>query len=74
MRSISHFLTGLLGQSDALSFAAAEPADTTAFELDALRAALGPWLPLVRRALKLGKIETRADLDQLAAALLRTGL
>ena len=75
MRRISHFLSGLLGQLDGLKFAEQpEPADTTAFEVSALRAALGPWLPVVRRALKLGKIETRADLDQLAAALLRTGL
>ena len=33
---------------------------TTAFEIGALRAALGPWLPVVRRVLKLGKIETRS--------------
>ena len=74
MRRISHFLSSLLGQLDTLAFAASEPADTTAFEVGSVRAALGPWLPVVRRVLKLGKIETRADLDQLAAALLRTGL
>ena len=73
MRRIARFLTGLLGQLGALTLAAAEPADTTAFELSALRAALGPWLTVVRRALKLGKIETCAYLDRLAAVLLRTG-
>ena len=74
MRRIAHFLTTLLGALDALPLAAGAVPDTTAFELQSLRTALGPWLPVVRRLLKLGKIETRADLDRLAQALLRTGL
>jgi hypothetical protein len=74
MRRIAHFLTTLLGALDRLPFAAGPAPDTTAFELQSLRTALGPWLPVVRRLLKLGKIETRADLDRLAQALLQTGL
>ncbi len=75
MRRIAHFLTALLGALDRLPFAAAAaPPDTTTFELQSLRTALGPWLFVVRRLLRLGKIETRADLDRLAQALLATGL
>ena len=74
MRRIARFLTTLLGALDRLPFAAGPVPDTTAFELQSLRTALGPWLPVVRRLLKLGKIETRADLDRLAQALLQTGL
>jgi hypothetical protein len=74
MRRIARFLTTLLGALDRLPFAAGPAPDTTAFELQSLRTALGPWLPVVRRLLKLGKIETRADLDRLAQALLQTGL
>ena len=59
-----------------LPFAAAAPSrsDTTAFEVSSLRAAFGPWLPLVRRAMKLGKIESREDIDRIASALLKSGL
>ena len=74
MRRIARFLTTLLGALDRLPFAAGAAPDTTAFELQSLRTALGPWLPVVRRALKLGRIESRADLDRLAKAFLKTGL
>ena len=42
--------------------------------MSSLRSAFGPWLPLVRRALKLGKIESRADIDRIAGALTKSGL
>ena len=74
MRRIARFLTALLGRLDALPFNAAAAADTTEFEVSSLRSAFGPWFPLVRRLFKLGKIETRADIDRLASALLKAGL
>ena len=75
MRRIARFLTLLLARLDAVPFAGgAEPVDTTAFEASSLRAAFGPWLPLVRRAMKLGRIETREDIDRIASALLKSGL
>ena len=75
MRRIARFLTTLLARLDALRFAVdQEPVDTTAFEISSLRAAFGPWLPLVRRAMKLGRIESREDLDRIANLLLKTGL
>ncbi|MCY4484744.1 MAG: M28 family peptidase [Spirochaetaceae bacterium] len=75
MRRIARFLTALLARLDALPFdAGSEPVDTTAFELSSLRSAFGPWLPLVRRVLKLGKIESRDDIDRIAGALTKSGL
>ncbi len=74
MRRIARYLTALLARLDALSYSDRQPADTTAFEVSSLRSAFGPWLPLVRRLLKLGKIETREDMDRIADALLRSGL
>lgn len=74
MRRIARFLTALLGRLDALPFNAAAETDTTAFEVSSLRSAFGPWFPLVRRLLKLGKIETRADIDRLASILRKAGL
>ena len=57
MRRIARYLTALLSHLDGLTFTDPQPADTTAFEVSSLRSAFGPWLPLVRRLLKLGKIE-----------------
>lgn len=74
MRRIARFLTALLAHLDALPFDAAAEADTTGFEASSLRTAFGPWFPLVRRLFKLGKIETRADIDRLAGSFLKSGL
>ena len=75
MRRIARFLTALLARLDGLPFdAGSEPVDTTAFEVSSLRTAFGPWLPLVRRVLKLGKIESREDIDRIAGALVKSGL
>ena len=75
MHRIARFLTTLLARLDALPYdSGGEPVDTAAFEVSSLRSAFGPWLPLVRRALKLGKIESRADIDRIAGALLKSGL
>ena len=74
MRRIARFLTALLGRLDALPFSAEAAADTTDFEVSSLRSAFGPWFPLLRRLFKLGKIETRADIDRLAGSFLKAGL
>ena len=74
MRRIARFLNALLGRLDALPFSAEAEADTTDFEVSSLRSAFGPWFLLVRRLFKLGKIETRADIDRLADSFLKAGL
>ena len=48
--------------------------DTTRFEVTLLRAALGKFLPLALPLLGLKQLESRADLDALAARLLSLGL
>jgi hypothetical protein len=53
----------------------AEPTDTVDLEIKLLKRALGPLgMPVFKKALDLQKFETREDLDQLADALLSTGL
>lgn len=74
MARIARFIKNLLTQLAARSFEVSGVIDTTEFELKLLRKALGPWLLIVRRVLKLGKINGRSGLDKLVAQLLKIGL
>jgi len=51
-----------------------EPVDTTAFEIRCIKKACGPWLPLLLRPFGLERLESRADIDAIAARLLAMGL
>ena len=48
--------------------------DTVAFEIDSIRAALGPLLPILTKVTGIGPLQTREDLDDLAEALQSLGL
>lgn len=51
-----------------------EPADTTAFEIRALKRALGPLFPVALKILGVKQLNCREDVDALVDALLATGL
>jgi peptidase M28-like protein len=51
-----------------------EPADTTAFEIRALKRALGPLFPIALRMVGIKQLNCREDVDALVDALLATGL
>jgi hypothetical protein len=48
--------------------------DTAALEIEAIRGVFGPVLPVILRALGIGPLRDRDDLDALAEALLGLGL
>ena len=74
MAAIATFLTEVARQCAAQDFPKAGEHDTTEFEVTLLKEAFGKFLPFVLPLLGLKQLETRADLDTVAARLISLGL
>ena len=74
MARIADFLSGVTRQCASQDLPSAGEHDTTAFEIGLLKQTLGMFLPLVLPLIGLKALESRRDLDALAAKLIGLGL
>ena len=74
MVAIATFLTKVARQSAGQDFPKAGEHDTTQFEITLLKEVFGMFLPLALPLVGLKKLESRADLDAVAARLMSLGL
>jgi hypothetical protein len=69
MERIRNLLLCLTKELASVELPAAKECDTTSLEIKLLREALGPGLPILLAAVGLSQLETRRDIDLLAARL-----
>ena len=74
MAAIATFLTEVARQCAGQDFPKAGEHDTTQFEITLLKEAFGMFLPLALPLVGLKQLESRADLDAVAARLMSLGL
>ncbi len=74
MAAIAKFLAKVARKCAGQDFPKASEHDTTRFEVTLLKEAFGMFLPLVLPLVGLKKLESRADLDAVAARLMSLGL
>lgn len=74
MAAIATFLTGVARRCANQDFPKAGEHDTTQFEVTLLKEVFGKFLPFVLPLVGLKQLETRADLDAVAARLMSLGL